>query len=234
MTENLPDLVLVPGLNCTGALFSPQIAGLADAVRCHVANHGGAASLEEIAAQILAVMPPRFALAGLSMGGYVAFEMLRQAPERVTRLCLLDTRAAMDSAEDAERRRRTIALAESGRFDQLHGILWPRLVHPSRTCDAELEQVVLGMMRDTGPERFIRQQTAVLNRRDYAPVLRATRVPTLIVVGEEDAITPPDASREMQSQISGSRLEIVPDCGHLSTLEQPAAVTRLLLQWLAG
>jgi pimeloyl-ACP methyl ester carboxylesterase len=233
MTAALSDLVLVPGLNCTGQLYQPQIAGLAEAARCHDADHGGASSLESIAAGILADAPARFALAGLSMGGYVAFEIIRQAPERVTRLCLLDTRAAMDSADDAERRRRTITLAGSGEFDKLHDILWPRLVHPARANDASLERVVLDMMRDTGPERFIRQQTAVLNRRDYVPVLRAIRVPTLIIVGAEDEVTPPEASREMRRLIEGSRLEIVPDCGHLSTLEQPEAVTRLMRSWLA-
>jgi pimeloyl-ACP methyl ester carboxylesterase len=234
MTGNLPDLVLVPGLNCTGALFRPQIDGLAGAARCHVADHGAASSLEEISARILDAAPPRFALAGLSMGGYVAFEIIRQAPERVARLCLLDTRAAMDSDEDAERRRRTIELASSGHFAKLHGILWPRLVHPARVTDADLEQVVLDMMRDTGPERFVRQQTAVLNRRDYEPVLRAIRAPTLIVVGEQDAVTPPEASRQMQGLIENARLETVPDCGHLSTLEKPEAVTRLMRRWLGG
>jgi pimeloyl-ACP methyl ester carboxylesterase len=233
MSENLSELVLVPGLNCTGALFAPQIDGLSGVARCQVADHGGHADLEAIAASILAAAPPRFALAGLSMGGYVAFEIIRQAPGRVTRLCLLDTRAAMDTPEDADRRRRTIELAGSGRFEQLHGILWPRLVHPSRLAEADLERIVLGMLRDTGPERFIRQQTAVLNRRDYGPVLRDIRLPTLIVVGAQDVITPPEASREMQGLIQGARLAIIPDCGHLSTLEKPDDVTRLLREWLA-
>lgn len=232
MAENRTNLVVVPGLNCTGALYSPQIAGLADIANCLVADHGGAADLAEIARDILAAAPDRFALAGLSMGGYVAFEIMRQAPGRVTRLCLLDTRCALDTAEDAERRRRTIELAESGRFESLHGILWPRLVHPSRGADAALEQVVLGMMRDTGPERFIRQQTAVLNRRDYASLLCGIAVPTSIIVGEADVITPVAASREMQGMIAGSVLHVVGDCGHLSTLERPEAVTGLMRQWL--
>jgi pimeloyl-ACP methyl ester carboxylesterase len=234
MTEKQSNLVLVPGLNCTGALFQPQIAALSDAAACHVADHGGADSLEAIAAQILAASPPRFMLAGLSMGGYVAFEILRQAPERVTRLCLLDTRAAMDSPDDAERRRRTIQLAESGRFGQLHGLLWPRLVHPSRTSDKALEAVVLDMMRETGPERFIRQQTAVLNRRDYVEVLRGLRLPTTIIVGSDDVITPPEASRAMQRHIAGADLHVIPECGHLSTLEQPQAVSRLMRAWLTA
>jgi pimeloyl-ACP methyl ester carboxylesterase len=227
------ELVLVPGLNCTGALFAPQIEGLSDLASCHVADHGSADSLEAIAAGVLAAAPASFALAGLSMGGYVAFEVLRQAPERVERLCLIDTRAAMDTAEDAERRRRTIALAEGGEFEKLHEILWPRLVHPSRTGDRALEDIVLGMMRDTGPARFVRQQTAVLNRRDYAPTLRAIAAPSLIIVGEQDAITPPEASEEMRRLIQGASMVRVPVCGHLSTLERPEAVTRLMREWLA-
>lgn len=229
----MQDLLLVPGLNCTGALFRPQMAALEPVARCLVADHGSAASLGEIAAGILAAAPPRFALAGLSMGGYVAFEILRQAPGRVTRLCLLDTRAMMDTDEDAERRRRTIALAESGRFEQLHGILWPRLVHPSRLGDRDLEAVVLKMMRDTGPARFIRQQTAVLDRMDYRSTLQGIRVPTSIIVGAQDVITPPDAAWAMQALIAGSNVAEIPDCGHLSTLEQPDEVSRLLREWLS-
>jgi pimeloyl-ACP methyl ester carboxylesterase len=228
------NLLLVPGLNCTGALFRPQIAALASIADCTVADHGGADSLEAIASLILAAAPSRFALAGLSMGGYVAIEIIRQAPERVTRLCLIDTRASMDAPEDAERRRRTIALAEGGQFEALHGILWPRLVHPARQGDATLEGQVLEMMRDTGAARFIRQQTAVLNRRDYAPTLSAMRLPVSIIVGEADLITPPFESRKMQALIRGAGLSLVPDCGHLSTLERPEEVNALLQAWLAA
>ncbi len=228
----MQDLVLVPGLNCTGALFAPQMAALSGMARCHVADHGAASSLEEIAASVLGVAPPRFALAGLSMGGYVAFEIIRQAPARVTRLCLLDTRAAMDSDEEAERRRRTIELAKAGQFARLHDILWPKLVHPARLADRTLEEIVLGMMRDTGPERFVRQQTAVLNRRNYAPLLSTFAMPTAIIVGADDAITPPAAARAMRALIPGSKLFELPECGHLSTLEQPERVNALMSDWL--
>jgi pimeloyl-ACP methyl ester carboxylesterase len=234
MTAERTDLMLVPGLNCTEELFAPIIATLGDIARCHVADHGSAADLAAIAASILADAPDSFALAGLSMGGYVAFEILRQAPKRVTRLCLLDTRSAMDTAEDAERRRRTIELAEGGQFARLHDILWLRLVHPARSGDRALEQVVLAMMEKTGPERFVRQQTAVLNRPDYSAVLRAIEVPTLVVVGEQDEITPPEASEAMRATIPGAVLARIPDCGHLSTLERPAEVSRLMRTWLTG
>jgi pimeloyl-ACP methyl ester carboxylesterase len=222
------DVLFVPGLNCTGRLFDGQIAALSTKHRCRVADHGGADTLEAIAAAILAAAPDRFALVGLSMGGYVAYEIIRQQPERVLCLALLDTRAQPDTPEDAERRRQTIALARAGRFDQLHGVLWQRLVHPSRLVDAELEAVVLGMMRDTGAERFVRQQTAILNRRDYRPLLSTIAVPTLVLVGSEDQITPPEHARALHAEIAGSSYVEVPECGHLSSLEKPEAVATAL------
>jgi pimeloyl-ACP methyl ester carboxylesterase len=234
MADGRQDVVLVPGLNCTERLFAPQAAALAGVARFHPADHGSADDLSAIAAGILAAAPPVFALAGLSMGGYVALEILIQAPERVSRMCLLDTRATPDSAEDAERRRRTLALAAGGQFAKLHDILWPRLVHPARGGDRALEAIVLGMMRDTGPERFIRQQTAVLKRRDYRPFLAGIRVPTTIIVGAQDVITPPEASREMHAMVPGSRLVEVSECGHLSTLERPDEVSGLMREWLAA
>jgi pimeloyl-ACP methyl ester carboxylesterase len=218
------DVLFVPGLNCTATLFAPQIAALKDSCRCHVAEHGGADSLEAIAADILARAPQRFVLAGLSMGGYVAYEILRQQPQRVVGLALLDTRAEPDTEEEAERRRRTIALARNGQFEQLHGILWPRLVHPDRRSDKTLESTVIGMMRDTGPERFVRQQTAVLNRADYRPLLPTIAVATLVLVGGADVITPPEHAAKLFKAIPRARYAELAECGHLSSLERPEAV----------
>jgi len=227
-------IVFVPGLNCTADLFAPQIAALSGEHDCRVADHGSAANLEAIAASVLAAAPERFALVGLSMGGYVAYEILRQQPERVLKLALLDTRAQPDTAEDAERRRQTIALAEAGGFDRIHDILWRRLVHPARRSDTALEAVVKRMMVDTGAERFVRQQTAVLNRRDYRPHLGSITVETLVLVGREDEITPPDHARALHEAIPGSRYVELPDCGHLSSLERPEAVTEALARLLSG
>jgi pimeloyl-ACP methyl ester carboxylesterase len=226
------DVLLVPGLNCTSDLFVPQVKALEPRFRCHIADHGVADSLEAIAADILAKAPQRFALVGLSMGGYVAYEIIRQAPERVLRLALLDTRAEPDTEEDAERRRRTIALARGGQFEQLHGILWPRLVHPARLGEKPLEDTVIRMMRDTGAERFIRQQTAVLNRIDYRPVLRSIGVPTTIIVGAQDVIIPPEHAKALNRAIRGSLYVEIGDCGHLSSLERPEDVIGSLLHLL--
>lgn len=230
----MTDLLLAPGLNCTAELFQPQVAGLPADVTAHVVNHRDDLSIEEIADRALAKAPARFALAGLSMGGYIAYEILRLAPERVTRLALLDTRASPDSEEDRARRRETIRLAESGRFAAVHDILWPRLVHPDRQKDTELEAVVRRMADDTGAAAFIRQQQALLSRRDYRAVIKAVRVPTLVLVGEQDLITPPEMAGEIAGYIAGSRLVRLPRCGHLSTLEQPDLVNAEFRQWLAG
>ena len=228
------EILFIPGLNCTADLFAPQIAALGGAHGCTVADHGTADNMAAIAASILEKAPARFALVGLSMGGYVAYEILRQQPDRVERLALLDTRAQPDSEEDAERRRQTIALARSGQFDRLHPVFWQRLVHPARLSDAVLEEKARRMVQDTGAERFIRQQTAVLHRPDYRPGLGAIRVPTLVLVGREDAITPPEHAQALVAAIPGARYVEVPDCGHLSTLEQPKAVNEALVAFLAG
>jgi pimeloyl-ACP methyl ester carboxylesterase len=226
------NIVFVPGLNCTAALFKPQIEALAGRAACTVADHALADDLAAIAGSILDHAPDQFALVGLSMGGYVAYEIMRQQPERVTHLVLLDTRAQPDTEEDAERRRLTLALAREGRFEHLHGILWPRLVHPERLKDGALEKIVVGMMRETGAEGFIRQQTAVLNRVDYRPQLAAISVPTLVAVGAQDAITPPAHSREIVDLIKGSTFCEIANCGHLSSLEKPQEVSRLLADFL--
>jgi pimeloyl-ACP methyl ester carboxylesterase len=222
------DIVFVPGLNCNAQLFAPQVSALEKLARCHVADHSVADSMEAIAASVLASAPPKFVLTGLSMGGYVAYEILRQQPDRVTALCLLDTRASPDTPEDTERRRQTIDLARNGHFANIHPVLWPRLVHPARVTDSVLEGIVVGMMQETGAERFIRQQTAIIDRIDYWPSLGDIAVPTTVVVGAQDAITPPAMARSLHKAIRGSRYVEIPECGHLSSLERPDIVTQII------
>jgi pimeloyl-ACP methyl ester carboxylesterase len=225
-------LILVPGLNCTAALFEPQIRALSQARPVAVADHRQDDSLPAIARRLLADAPPRFALAGLSMGGYIALEVLRQAPGRVSRLGLLDTSARPDTVESRLNRERLIRLAEQGRFEEVHDALWPRLVHPNRLADRTLEQCVAAMMRDAGPETFIRQQRAIMARPDSRPLLSGIEIPTLVLVGEGDAITPPEVAREMAEMIEWASLVVVPGAGHLASLERPDAVTGALEAWL--
>jgi pimeloyl-ACP methyl ester carboxylesterase len=186
-----------------------------------------------IALDILAAAPARFALAGLSMGVSIALEIVRRAPDRVERLALLDGRAALDPAETAARRRAFIEMARNGRFMEItQDHLLPVLIRPERRSDPALVRTILDMAAATGPEIFIRQETAIIERDDYLPQLPAIRCPTLVVVGEADALTPLPMAEEMARGIPGARLEIVAESGHLTTLEQPAKTTALLRDWL--
>ncbi|WP_293861979.1 alpha/beta fold hydrolase [uncultured Alsobacter sp.] len=227
-------LLLIPGLNCTAALFAPQRAVLGNDREILVADIGQDDTVAGLARRALADAPDRFALAGLSMGGYVSLEVLRQAPGRVTRLALLDTSARPDSEEATQRRMRLIRIAEHGRFADVHPLLWDRLVAPARRSDRDLEGIVKGMMAQTGPEAFARQQRAIIGRMDSRPGLAAIAVPTLVVVGDQDAITPPAMARELAEAIPGAELLEIADCGHLSTLEQPEVVNDALVRWLAA
>lgn len=230
----LPDLVLLPGLLCDGDLWRSQIAGLAGRAACYVADVTGADTMGALAEAVLERAPARFALAGLSMGGYLAFEILRRAPARVAGLALLSTTARADSAESAARRRHWIELAQSGRFAEVGPALLPHLVSPDRRDDPAVAGVYLAMAARLGASVLIRQQQAMLGRPDSRPDLAAIRVPTLVLVGARDTLTPPDHAREIAGAIPGATLAVVPDCGHLSTLEQPDAVTGHLARWLGG
>lgn len=235
MDNHTPEpLLLVPGLNCTGDLFAPLIDVLSARMRVMVADVARDATIASMAGRVLASAPERFALAGLSMGGYVALEIMRLASARVTRLALLDTSARPDTVEASQRRRDLVRIAETGpaAVDEIHRLLWPRLVHPSRQADAQLEGVVHGMARATGPVAFARQQAAIMGRMDSRPFLSAVQVPTLVLVGEDDAITPPEHAAEMASLIPSAKLVLVSDCGHLSVLERPAATLAAVETWL--
>jgi pimeloyl-ACP methyl ester carboxylesterase len=231
MTGGLP-IVLVPGLNCSARLYAEQVPVLWGFGAVTIADHRRDDSVAAIAARILATAPPRFALVGLSMGGYIAFAMVRQAPERVAQLALLDTSARPDTAEQSERRRGLIALAEGGRFAELADLLFPVFVHRNRQGDEALRAIVRTMAEETGPQAFVRQQRAIMTRPDCRPQLASIRCPTLVLVGDSDELTPPALSEEIAAGIAGARLVRVPDCGHLSTLERPQAVNRALVEWI--
>ena len=226
-------LVLIPGLACTARLFEPQMAALGAERTILVADHTRDDSIPAMAARLLREAPERFAVAGLSMGGYIALEVLRQAPERVARLALLDTSARPDSAAASQDRERLIALAQAGHLEDIHSKLWPRLVHPNRQADQDLQEVVLGMMRETGVDAYIRQQRAIMARPDSRSLLPGIEIPTLVLVGEGDAITPPDIAREMAEMIEWASLVVIPGAGHLSAMEKPDLVTQAMRLWLS-
>lgn len=234
MTRRIP-LVLVPGLLCDALMWSAQIADLAALADCWVADPRGPETMAALAGKVLNEAPfERFALAGLSMGGYVALEMIRQAPGRVQRLALFDTSARPDTAEQSARRMDFIQLAERGRFIGVSEALLPLLVHRERLADAALVATIKTMARNTGRRAFSAQERAIMSRQDSRPLLPAIACPTLVLCGRDDLLTPPALHEEIAASIPGSTLEIIEACGHLSALERPAQVSQAMRAWLGA
>ncbi|MFZ1991262.1 MAG: alpha/beta fold hydrolase [Alphaproteobacteria bacterium] len=221
-------ILLVPGLACSPRLFAEQTPALWRFGPVMIADHTRGETMAEIASQILASVPPRFVLIGMSMGGYIAFEIVRQARDRVSKLALLDTSARADTPEATEQREAQIRIAQGGKFAQVIEAQFARMVHPSHRDNEDLKAIVRAMADDVGPEVFIRQQKAIITRPDSRPSLAAIRCPTLVIVGEADEITPPDRAAEMADGISGARLVTLRNCGHLTTHEDPQGVNRSL------
>lgn len=231
MSDRIP-LILLPGMPLDAALWEHQTRHLADVAEPAVGDLTGQESMVALAASVLAQAPERFALAGLSLGGYVAFEILRQAPERVAKLALLDTSARPDTPEQTATRQDAVRLVGQGRLRQVVAAGMARLVHPDRSGEAALVESVQAQAQRVGPDGYVRQQTAIMNRPDSRPGLGAIACPTLVLCGRQDAITPPALHEEIAEGIPGARLALVEDCGHLSAMEQPQAVTALLREWL--
>ncbi|MBN9344761.1 MAG: alpha/beta hydrolase [Devosia sp.] len=223
--------LLVPGLNCDARVYAGVAQALWPFGPVTIASHQAGDRMEAIAKAILADAPPRFALIGFSMGGYICFEILRQASERVLKLGLLDTTARPDSEEATANRRRMVALANKGRFIEAIELTFPKSVHEDNASSSDLYALHRGMAEANGPAIYEQQQEAIIHRSDSRPLLGSIKVPTLVVVGEGDQITPPDAAREMHEAIAGSRLLVVPRAGHLALLEQPEPVHAALREW---
>ncbi len=234
MNEMRLPLILVPGLLCTQALWRAQEDDLADVARVTVTmEHTRHTDIGAIAGAILAKAPPRFALAGLSFGGYIAFEIMRRAPHRVDRLALLDTTADGDDEARRKLRRDLIKQAQMGRFLGVTDRLLPNFIHSARLADRVLTDNVKEMALSVGRDGFIRQQTAIIGRPDSRRDLAEIDCPTLVLVGRQDVLTPLARHEEMQAAIPEAQLCIVEQCGHLSTMERPEAVNRALRGWLA-
>ncbi len=166
------------------------------------------------------------------MGGYAAFEFMRQAPERIDRLALLATAANADDDERAARRRDLIALAERGKFKGVTPRLLPMFLHPDRLDDEALTAAVMAMAENVGRDAFLKQQKAIIARPDSRPGLADIAAPTVVICGRQDAATPLPRSQEIAAGIPGARLCVIEECGHLSAMERPHAVTPLLRDWL--
>lgn len=227
-------LALVPGLLLDAALWRAQIAALSDIAACRVPDLTTQDSIAAMARSVLDMMPERFALAGLSMGGYVAFEVMRQAPQRVGLLALLDTTARPDTPEQTRRRRGLAELARKGRFKGVTHTLLPLLVHESRLHEAAMTDEIFAMAERRGRDAFLRQQAAIMGRPDSRPTLLRIACTTLILCGRQDALTPLDGHEEMARRIPSARLVVIEDCGHLAPMERPEAVTDALRDWLGA
>jgi len=225
-------LLLLPGVLNDAELWAHQVEGLADLAEIQVPPVAGHDNLPDLAAEILAGAPPRFALAGLSMGGYTAFEILRQAPERVTRLALLDTTARPDTKHAAQRRRGLVALAQKGQFRGVTPRLLPSLIAAARLGDTALTERIFEMSERIGRDGFIRQQEAIIARPDSRALLPDIRVPALVVCGREDQLTPPARAEEMAATLPDADLLVLAGAGHLAPLERPAAVIQALRTWM--
>ena len=223
-------IVLVPGLFCTPRLYADQIPALWQFGPVTVADHRRHNTMTEIARNILSNAPPTFALVGLSMGGYIALEIMRLAPERVSKLALMDTTARPDLPEQTKVRNEQIALARSGGFGKIPYAAMPMLLHAHE--NTVLRNIVVQMAVETGADAFIQQQQAIIGRADSRPLLADIRCPTLVLVGEQDRLIPPDRSQELAAGIAGARYVAIPDCGHISTIEQPQLTTQALVEWM--
>lgn len=222
---------LISGLNCTGEAYLPAIAALSGLGQVHLAHTGVGENMAEMATALLEHAPERFALAGFSMGGYVAFEILRQAPERVTKLALVSTQSHPDTQEDREKREQMIRLLEAGKVD-------PYMPTPNDAGLGEAAQeradiVVRRKRWDTqlGREMYIRQQKAIMARIDSRPDLPGIKVPTMVLVGDEDQVCPPEAAQLMADKIPNAELFTVKGAGHFALVEDPQGCMPAFEAW---
>jgi len=227
-------LLLLPGLLEDADSFAHQAAGLAETAEITVADLTASSTMADLARDALRqAAPGKLAIAGHSMGGYVALEIMRQAPERVTKLALLNTNARADSAESTDNRRRLMALAQKD-FDAAASTLVQRQLTAEHLADPTITATITQMARAVGREAFARQQQAIIGRIDSRPHLAKIACPTLVLAAREDAIMPLEVMQEIADAVPASRLVVVEASGHMATLEQPEAVTAALREWLTG
>ncbi len=226
-------VAFLPGPLTTEALWSPVIERLAGRIEPWVADLTADDSISAMATRVLADAPwERFALAGHSLGGYVAFEIMRRSPERVERLALVDTQARPDTLDAIDRRRALIELAQNGRFQEVAERLIPVVFDSVEVVDPALVALHREMARTVGAEAFLRQQRAIMERVDSRPILPAIGCPTLVLCGVHDLLTPLDRHEEMAAAIPGAKLVAVPSAGHFCPLERPYEVGFALANWL--
>lgn len=229
-----PAIVFAPGMMCDARLFAHQIAALKGDHDCIVADFSRDQSIEAMAARLLAQAPARFYLAGLSMGGIVALEVMREAPSRVVGLALMDTTPLADALERRAMREAQMQRANAGDLARLViEDLNPNYLSARTKRDQALVAEIFAMAQDLGADVFIRQSRALINRRDNIDVLCAIACPVDVICGEEDALCPLALHRAMADEIAGARLTVIPSCGHLASMEAPEIVTSVLRAGMA-
>lgn len=231
MQKRVP-LLLLPGLLCDQALWADQVEKLDDIADCHVTDMTQDITMAGMAKRILDEAPEHFTLCGLSMGGYCALEIVRQAPERVERLALLNTSPYADTEERKERRIKHAVLAEAGQFETILDELLPNFIHPDRVAQGPYMEIIRASAHNIGPQAFVRQLSALMSRANSYEMLSHIQCPTLVMCGREDALTPLALHEEMASAIPGAQLVVIEHCGHLTPLERPDVATPALRSWL--
>ncbi|WP_068314186.1 alpha/beta fold hydrolase [Polycladidibacter hongkongensis] len=227
-------LVLLPGMMCDARLYTPQISAFSSKTSVQIPFLGGHSTMQELASAVLAQAPQHFALAGLSMGGILAMEIVRQAPERIAKLALLDTNplAELDAIK-AIRAPQIEAVRQGKLAEVMKGQMIPKYL-PSGKQSTEIEQLCLRMALDLGPEVFIRQSLALRDRPDQRETLRRFQNKTLILCGAQDQLCPIERHELLQSLMPHAQLHILDGTGHLPTLEQPARTNAHLLDWFSS
>lgn len=236
MANSVTDIVLLPGLLCDEAVWRGQVERFSS-FRCHVVDYAQADSIEAMADTVLREAPERFALAGHSMGGRVALEVYRRAPERVARLILMDTgfRSRPADASGEQEKLKRLALLEMARHQGMRamGETWLQgMVHSDRLEDEALIESILAMIERKTPAIFAAQIQALLERPEATSLLSSIQCPTLLLCGRQDAWSPLSRHEEMAQLIAGSRLAVIEDAGHMVTMERPAEVASVIEHWL--
>jgi pimeloyl-ACP methyl ester carboxylesterase len=224
-------LLLIPGLVCDAAVWRHQTAHLADVADIFVPPVAQGDDIAAMARIVLDAAPPQFALAGFSMGGYVALEVLRQAPRRITRLALLDTSARADTPQKTEWRRNVIAMCEAGKFDAVIDGMMPMLLHPDQQS-GPLRDFVHQMVARVGADVYVRRQRAIGSRRDARELLRDAPQPVRAICGRQDGMSSVGEHLEIAELAPRGRFSLIEECGHMTILERPHAATALLRDWL--
>lgn len=229
---NGPVVVLIPGLGCDGRLWSPVTSTLRDRFTVVTPEVWRSGSLAEAAARVVSILDElgvdRVGVAGLSMGGYITFELLRRWPQKIRAAAVLDSTPFPDAPERAEKRRQTLRLLHDGGFEPVLAAFAESVLAPQNAGSGSAKDLLLTMARGVGADAYARCLNAILERGSYEEVLRLLRVPILFIVGEQDSLTPPEVARSAAAHVPGAKVAIIPDSGHMTPLEAPAAVAELL------